>query len=192
MATPLQAKTLNILLEIGQGNRSAASQLLPHVYEELRSLAAAYFRSQKRGATLQPTALVHEAFLKLVDQSQAQWRDRAHFIAIAAKAMRQILIDHYRARQSGKRGGAWKKVTLSGLDVATPPPEVDILALEEALQRLSALDERQASVVELRFFGGLSVEEAAEALGVSKTTVEGEWRAARAWLAREIGRGDLS
>ncbi len=191
MDVPTPAKTLSLLKEIERGDRSAAARLLPHVYEELRSLAATFFRRQRPGHTLQPTALVHEAYLRLVDQDGAHWRDRAHFVSVAAKAMRQILIDHFRASGASKRGGGWKKVTLSGIDVATPPPEIDFLALEEALTRLAALDERQVTVVELRFFGGLSVDEVSEVLGLSKTTVEGEWRAARAWLGREIRRGEL-
>jgi len=186
MEISLREKTLSILKDMEGGDPSAAARLLPHVYDELRDQAERLFRGRQAGHTLQPTALVHEAYLRLVDQARADWKSRAHFIAVAAKAMRQILVDHYRSRKAQKRGGGLRRVTLSGVDVATPPPEVDLLALEEALTRLSGFDERQARVVELRFFGGLSVEEVAEVLGVSKTTVEGEWRSARAWLAREL------
>jgi len=189
MEPSIREKTLCLLREVGGGNRDAADRLLPHVYDELRMLAEKLFRGKRSGQTLQPTALVHEAYLRLVDQERSDWKDRAHFVAVAAKAMRRILIDHFRARAASKRGGGWKKVTLSAVDVATPAPEVDFLALEEALTRLAALDERQIKVVELRYFGGLSVEEVAEVLGLSKTTVEGEWRAARAWLGRELRRG---
>lgn len=190
MAVPDREKTLCLLAEVGRGNPAAASELLPHVYEELRKLAGGYFQAQPPGHTLQPTALVHEAYLKLVDQTRAQWKDRSHFVAIAAKAMRQVLVDHFRRREASKRGGEWKRVTLANVDAASQAPCVDFLALEEALARLAALDARQAEVVELRFFGGLSMEEAVEALGVSKRTVEDEWRAARAWLARELRRGE--
>jgi len=186
MATPPRETTLRALREVSAGDRSAAAKLLPQVYDELRDIAARHFRKQPPGHTLQPTALVHEAYLRLVDPAEAQWKDRSHFLAIAAKAMRQILVDHFRNRHALKRGGEWRRVTLGKVDRGKPPPEVDVLALEEALERLEALDERQAKVVELRFLGGLSVDEVAEALGVSKTTVEAEWRAARAWLAREL------
>ncbi len=188
VTAPFKEKTLNLLIEMGSGSREAARDLFPHVYDELRALAARFFRRQRRDHILQPTALVHEAYLRLVDQTKAEWRDRAHFLSVAAKAMRQILIDHFRERQAAKRGGTWKKVTLSGIDVATPSPEVDFLALNEALEELERFDEEQHKVIELRFFGGLSIEEVAEVLGVSKSTVEREWRAARAWLNRRLAR----
>lgn len=190
MEPRVPAKTLSILKEMERGDPAAADRLLPLVYNELRALAAAFFRKQKPDHTLQPTALVHEAYLRLVGQDGARWKDRAHFVSVAVKAMRQVLIDHFRAHDARKRGGGWRKVSLSGVEPATPAHEIDFLALEEALARLAALDARQVAVVELRFFGGLSVEEVSEVLGLSTRTIEGEWRAARAWLARELRRGE--
>ena|SRR5215510_2374061 len=178
-----------VLAELGQGDDSAAERLLPLVYAELRALAGSYFRRQRADHTLQPTALVHEAFVRLIDQTNAQWKDRAHFFAIAATAMRQILTDHARRHNADKRGGEWQKVSL---DAAAAAPqdgeqgEIDIVALDEVLTRLQALDARKHRIVELRFFGGLSVEEVANVIGVSKTTVEGDWRSARAWLSAEL------
>ena len=142
------------------------------------------------GVTLQPTAIVHEAYLRLVDQSRANWRGRSHFVAVASKVMRNILIDHARARAAEKRGGGWRPVTL--VDEVAGDYHIDaaeMLSIGEALDRLAELDERQARVVELRFFGGLTVEEAAQVLGVSKRTVEGLWAHARAWLLRELSKG---
>jgi RNA polymerase sigma-70 factor, ECF subfamily len=161
------------------------------VYAELRALAGSYFRHQRSDHTLQPTALVHEAFVRLIDQSNAQWNDRAHFFAVAATAMRQILTDHARRHNADKRGGDWQKVSL---DAAAAAPnssdqgEIDIVALDEALTRLQSLDARKHRIVELRFFGGLSVDDVAKLLSVSKTTVEGDWRSARAWLSAELSK----
>jgi len=177
------------LKEIGLGDDAAAERLLPLVYAELRALAGSYFRHQRADHTLQPTALVHEAFVRLIDQTNAQWNDRSHFFAVAATAMRQILTDHARRHNADKRGGDWQKV---GLDQAAAAgsdsdrDEIDIVALDEALTRLQALDARKHRIVELRFFGGLSVDDAATLMGVSKTTAESDWRAARAWLSAEL------
>ena len=157
--------------------------LVELVYTELRDLAGGYARGQRAGHTLQPTALVNEAFLKLAHGANPAWNDRAHFLAVAATAMRQVLTDHARARQAAKRGGAWEKVSLSELSLGQEAGEIDLLALDDALLKLKAFDERKHRVVELLFFGGLTVEEVARVLGLSTTTVEGEWRAARAWLA---------
>jgi RNA polymerase sigma factor (TIGR02999 family) len=170
-----------------EGDRAAGEKLLPVVYAELHRRAAAAMRREGEGHTLQPTALVNEAYMKLVDQRQSHWQNRAQFYGIAAQLMRRILIDHARERLAAKRGGGAKAVTLSGIEAARPADvSVDVLELHEALERLTALDERQAKVVELRYFGGLSVEETAEVLGISPATVKREWATARAWLRREL------
>ncbi len=184
-----QAEVTQLLFNLERGDQLAAARLLPIVYDELRLIAERHFRRQSPNHTLQPTALVHEAFLKLVDQTQAQWKDRAHFFAVAATAMRHILVNHALAKQADKRGGGRKRV---GLDEAAagdaPQQDLDIVALDEALKKLAAVDERKHRVVELRFFAGLSVDEVAEVLNVSKTTIESDWRAARAWLNLELSR----
>lgn len=157
------------------------------VYGELRRLAAAYMRRERPGQTLQPTALVHEAYLKLLKDRPERWQNRAHFCAIAAHAMRQILIERARARDALKRGGGQPRVTFDeGLPAAAPDQSVDMIALDAALDRLAALDPGQARIVELRFFGGLSIEETAEAMKISPATVKRHWAAARAWLAKEL------
>jgi RNA polymerase sigma-70 factor, ECF subfamily len=176
-----------VLAEVAAGSDSAAARLLPLVYDELRALARNHFRRQRSDHTLEPTALVHEAFLRLVGGEAGKLRDRAHFFAVAATAMRQILIDHARRRQAAKRGGELQRVAL---DAAAPPADdaalsvggVDVLTLEDALQKLAERDPRKARVVELRVYGGLTCEQAAEVLGVSPKTVEGDWYMARAWL----------
>ncbi len=172
------------------GGAARAAELLPHVYPELRRLAARFLRHERPGHTLQPTALVHEAYLKLVDQTRVSWRGRSHFFAVGARAMRRLLINHARDHQRQKRGGGFRPVTLAegsvsggkGLGVE------ELLSLEQALAQLAQLDERQARVVELRFFGGLTTSEIAEVLGVSRRTVEGDWAHARAWLKRELSQ----
>jgi RNA polymerase sigma-70 factor (ECF subfamily) len=169
-------------------------RLLPDAYQELRRLAAAYLRRERPGQTLQPTALVHEAYLRLLKDKPGRWQNRAHFCAIAANAMRQILVERARARAAVKRGGGQPRLTLvegieARLDPAAArarPSPIDLLALDQALTRLSALDAQQARVVELRYFGGLSVEETAEALEISPATVKRDWSVARAFLAREL------
>jgi RNA polymerase sigma factor (TIGR02999 family) len=163
--------------------------LLPIVYEELRRLAAAYLRRERPGQTLQPTALVHEAYLRLMKDRPDRWQNRAHFCAIAAHSMRQILIERARARGAQKRGGAQPRVTLDEALVAADgreSPSVDLIALDEALARLEAIDAEQARLVELRFFGGLTIEETAQAMNISPATVKRHWTLARAWLAREL------
>lgn len=176
-----------ILARLAQGDELAESELYHHVYAGLRSLAASYLRRRPAGQTLQATALVHEVYLKLV-QGGGNWSGRAHFMAVAAKAMRQVLQDRARARRTAKRGGAWQRMTLSGVgrDDGTP---IDLVALDDALTRLARLDERQYRIVELRFFAGLDVDEVAEVLRVSKSTVEKEWTRVRAWLSKELGDG---
>lgn len=169
--------------------RPRAEELMDAVYGELRRLARGYLRRERRGHTLEPTALVHEAYLRLVDQKRVDWRGRTHFFAVGARMMRRLLVDHARRHDRKKRGGDWRQVTLG--DAAVPLlggslGADDLLALAAALDRLAELDERQARVVELRFFAGLKVDEAAEALGVSRRTVEADWTHARAWLRREL------
>jgi RNA polymerase sigma factor (TIGR02999 family) len=179
------------LVDWGRGAAGAADRLLELIYPELHRIAERQMRRERAGHTLQPTALVHEAYLKLVDQSHVDWRNRAHFLSVAAQAMRRLLVDHARGRDRDKRGGG---ATLLELDsaageagLAVPGHSVDLLALDQALERLAVLDPAQARLVELRFFGGLSVEEAAEALGISTATAGRDFRSARAFLARELG-----
>jgi RNA polymerase sigma factor (TIGR02999 family) len=162
-------------------------ELLPIVYQELRRLAASYLRRERPGQTLQPTALVHEAYLRLMKDRPERWQNRAHFCAIAAHSMRQILIERARARGAQKRGGAQPMVTLDEALVAGASPSVDLVALDEALGRLEQIDPEQARLVELRFFGGLTVEETADAMDISPATVKRHWTIAKAWLARELG-----
>ncbi len=175
-----------ILQQLADGDSDAAGRLLPLVYEELRARAAAHFRHQPADHTLQPTALVHEAYLKMIDQTAPQWKDRAHFLAVAATAMRQILIDHARASKADKRGGNWQRVAIDGEAAPADMSELDVLALDDALQQLAKVDSRQARITELRFYGGLSVDEVAESLGVSPRTVDIDWKMAKAWLSRAL------
>ena len=167
-------------------DRQSLDSLLPLVYQELRRLAAGYLRRERAGYTLQPTALVNEAYLRLLKDRPDRWQNRAHFCAIAAHSMRQILIERARARGAQKRGGARARVTLDEALVAGGERSIDLVALDEALERLAALDPDQARLVELRFFGGLTVEETAEAMNISPATVKRHWTVARAWLAREM------
>jgi RNA polymerase sigma factor (TIGR02999 family) len=172
-----------LLSRAGAGDANASARLMEVVYEELRALAGSYARGGRPDQTLQPTALVHEAFLRLVDVPAGEWTDRAHFFAVAATAMRQVLADQARRRGAQKRGSGWDKVTLAGVALPGERDELDLLALDAALVELAAFDERKHRVVELRFFGGLTVEEVAQFLGLSVSTIESEWRAARSWLA---------
>jgi RNA polymerase sigma factor (TIGR02999 family) len=188
MATPAHEVT-RILQAASLGDKVAADRLLPLVYDELRALAAGVLRGQRKGHTLEPTALVHEAYLKLVDQT-APWEGRSHFFGVAAKAMRSILVDHARARKAEKRGGARERVPLDAAVVWFEERSLDLLALDEALERLAALDPAAARLVELRFFAGLTIEETARTLGVSTATVERDWALTRAWLHRELTKGE--
>jgi RNA polymerase sigma factor (TIGR02999 family) len=175
----------------GAAGQVSAEKLFPHVYDELRMLARRYLSRERPGHTLQPTALVHEAYIKLVDQSKVDWQGRTHFFAVGARVMRNLLIDHARAKGRAKRGGGQRKVTLAEGLTPLGSCELDaegLLALNEGLDRLAKLDPRQAEVVELRFFGGLTVPEVAMLLDVSPRTVEGDWAHARAWLKRELSR----
>ena len=187
---PPQGEVTRLLLAWNAGDRSALERLMPLVYDELRRLAELHFRRERVGHTLQPTAVVHEAYFRLVDQTRVTWKNRGHFFAVASQAMRRILVDHARARAADKRGGGEKRVTLQAVEApAGPVEELDLLALDEALTRLKALDGGQAQIVELRFFGGLSIEETAEALETSASSVKREFRSAKAWLYRELGLG---
>jgi RNA polymerase sigma-70 factor (ECF subfamily) len=174
--------------DASRGHAAAMSELLPIVYQELRRVAAGYLRHERPGQTLQATALVHEAYLRLLREQQVSWQNRAHFCAIAANSMRQILVERARARHAAKRGGDQQRITL---DEAVVPAHgddagVDIDALDQALTRLAALDAQQARLVELRYFGGLTIEETAEVLGVSPATVKRSWVVAKAWLRKEL------
>ena len=186
MTPPSAEDVTRCLGRLSDGHSSAAAELMPLVYEELRNLAAAHLARERPDHTLQPTALVNEAYLKLVKQTEAQWKGRAHFFAVAAQAIRRILIDHARKHRAAKRGAA-RQVTLADSFESFGAPEIELIALNDALERLAEVDERQGRVVELRFFGGMSVANVAQVLGVSEGTVKGDWRFARAWLQRELG-----
>jgi RNA polymerase sigma factor (TIGR02999 family) len=184
-----QARGVTALLEAWQqGDRAALDELLPLVYRELHQQAQRFMRAQSPGHTLQATGLVHEAYLRLVDQDHVEWQSRAHFFGVAAKVMRSVLVDHARARRAAKRGGGVRHLTLGAADLAGgKAPDLDVEALDEALTRLAELDPEQGRLVELRYFAGLSIEETAAVLGVSPATVKRQWRVARAWLKRELG-----
>jgi RNA polymerase sigma factor (TIGR02999 family) len=187
MATGARGELTNLLVEWGKGNQPALDRLLPHVYDELRTLARSYLRRERPGQTVQTGTLVHEAFVRLIDGQQVSWEGRAHFFGIAARLMRQILVDHARARDAVKRGaGEIAEPIDSALSVAVQALDVSVIALDRALDQLAEIDPAAARVVELRFFGGLTVEETAEALGISTGTVKREWSMARAWLRRAI------
>ena len=177
------------LLQLWSGGRKdALDRLLPQIYAELQRLASSYLRRERPDHTLQATALVHEAFIKLIDQRAVRWQNRAHFFGIAAQAMRRILVDHARAHDAGKRGDGARRISLDDALVLTDMPNVDLLALDEVLSRLAVLDPQQSRVVELRFFGGLTIDETAEVLHISPATVGREWTLARAWLYAELQR----
>jgi len=169
-----------------EDDRQSLETLLPIVYQELRRLAAAYLRRERQGYTLQPTALVHEAYLRLLKDKPDRWQNRAHFCAIAAHSMRQILIERARARDAQKRGGERQRVTLDEALVRGGERSIDLIALDQALERLATLDAEQARLVVLRFFGGLTIEETADAMNISPATVKRHWTVACAWLAREL------
>lgn len=171
-----------------EGDTAAFEKLSLAVYEELRYLARNYMRQERPGHTLQATALVHEAFMRIMDWKNVEWKNRAHFFAVAAQMMRRILVDHARVRHNLKRGGEWKRVTLSKAEFLPGKLPTDIIAIDNALQALERVDRRKSQVVELRFFGGLTVEETAEVLKVSSDTVLNDWRFAKSWLLRELDR----
>ena len=175
-----------LLTQLSEGNREVEARLIPQIYEELRRLAGHYMRLERVNHTLQPTALVHEAYARLVQQPQIPWQSRAHFFAVASQLMRHILVDHARARHAGKRGGVQHQVTLDEDILPTHEKSIDVLALHEALDHLAKFDPRQARIVELHFFGGLSFDEIALVLHVSERTAKRDWSMARAWLKREL------
>jgi RNA polymerase sigma factor (TIGR02999 family) len=176
-----------LLVDWGKGDQKALDKLMPLVYSELRRLAGNYLRRERPGHTLQPTALVNEAYLKLIDQKNAKWQNRAQFFGVAAQLMRRILVDHARAHQAEKRGGSdQQRLSITSAGQLARQPEVDLLALHEALEELTAIDPQQGRIVELRFFGGLSIEDTAEVLSVGHATVERDWKMARAWLRRKL------
>lgn len=182
------ASVTQLLLEWTGGDRAALDRLMPRVYGELRRQAARYLGRERCDHTLQPTALVHEVFLRIVDQRRIQWQSRAHFLALAATLMRQLLISHARRHRAAKRGSGEPRLTLLASDLAVEERNVDFIDLDRALSALAVLDPRQARVVELRYFGGMTVEETAAVLEVSPATVKLDWSLARAWLLRELQR----
>ncbi len=183
-ATP--ANITLLLHAAASGDRRDLDALMTAIYHDMRRLAMSHMESERRGHTLQPTALVHEAYVKLLDQRTTDWKDRLHFFSIASRIIRRILIDHARAKLAEKRGGHGTRVCVTDIDVAAPEREVDLLALDEALVQLSQIDAQQARVVELRYFGGCSLEEVAELLKIGKRTVDRDWQAARAWLFAQL------
>jgi RNA polymerase sigma-70 factor (ECF subfamily) len=185
---PLTGEVTRLLYDLRSGKKDVEAQLFTVVYDELRRIAAGYLRRERPDHTLQPTALVHEAYLRLVEQPEQNWQNRAHFFGIGAHLMRQILVDHARKRDADKRGGGEAALALEDFDVAAPSvqrPE-DLIALDDALCKLEELDHRQSRIVELRFFGGLTEEEISHLLGISVRTVKRDWSVARAWLYAEI------
>ena len=178
-----------LLRRWSDGDAAAVDALLPLVHAELQRLARSYMRRERGDHTLEPTALVHEAYLRLVDQRDVRWAGRGHFYAIAAQSMRRVLVDHARGRAAAKRGAAAERVTLSGVAVSPNQPDLDVLWLNAALDELARLDQRQAKIVELRYFAGLSVEEVAEVMSISPATVKREWSTARVWLAHHLLSG---
>ena len=191
LSEPSPQNVTKLLVQWSSGDQGALDALIPLVYEELRRVARYYLKQEKPSHTLSSTALVHEAYLRLVNQKEVTWQNRAHFFGVAAQMMRRILVDHARRRSYAKRGGGAMTLALEEA-VATPQRrEIDVVALDDALDSLAKLDDRQSRMVELRFFGGLSIEETSEVLGVSVPTVKREWASARAWLYREISGGSL-
>ncbi len=192
MEADRSGEVTQILAAVRGGSDSAVRRLLPLVYDELRAAAERMFRRQPANHTWQATALVHDAFLRLVRAPDADFVDRAHFLAVAAKAMRNLLIDHARKKRAQKHGSDWERVTLTGLSDVPAKSSTDLLAVDEAIRDLSRLNERHARIVEPRFFGGLTIPETAAVLNVSESTVEKDWTVARAWLARQLSNGSRS
>lgn len=176
----------NLLIELRQGNREAEALLIPLVYKELRHIAANYLRKENPQHSLQPTALVHEAYLRLTNMREIDWQSRSHFFAVSATLMRRILVDHARAQQTSKRGDGWDAVSVDEAILPSPERAREIVALDDALTKLAMLDRRQSKIVELRFFAGMSEEETGSVLGMSARTVRRDWRVAKAWLFREL------
>jgi RNA polymerase sigma-70 factor, ECF subfamily len=188
MATPSTHEITDLLVAWSDGDQAALEKLTPLVYQELRRLARGYLRGEREGHTLQTTALVHEAYLRLVEASQMRWQNRAHFFAVSAQLMRHILVDFARARRNLKRGGDAQQVSLDEALTVAAGHNAELVALDDALKDLARLDERQSKVVELRFFGGLTEAEIAEVLRISPRTVSSDWNLARSWLLRELSR----
>ncbi len=186
MAIPSRKDVTDLLIDWSKGDQEALNKLMPLVYDELHRLASRYLRHERPGHTLQTTALVHEAYLKLVDERNANWQNRVHFFAAAAQVMRHVLVDYARSRRASKRGGDYCRLSLDEARISSEEKDADLLALNDALNNLAAIDPQQSRVVELRVFGGLTVEETAEALGISPRTVKREWSMAKAWLHKQI------
>ena len=179
-----------MLIELTDGNQEVVNEILPHIYDELRRLANSYLRRERSNHTLQPTALVHEAYMKLIDQKRVRWQNRAHFFGIAAQVMRRILLDHARKHQADKRGGEVEKLPIEEeILIVSHDKSAELIALDDALESLAKLDPQKARIVELRYFGGLSIEETAEVVGVSVPTINRQWRMAKAWLYSQIAEG---
>jgi RNA polymerase sigma factor (TIGR02999 family) len=182
-----------LLHRLKEGQTEAAENLVALVYPELHRMAAVRMRGERRGHTLQPTALVNEAYMRLVGQRRVDWKDRAHFYAVAARTMRRVLVDYARERLTGKRGGGQEKLNIDWIEIEATSEKVDeMLVIDEALTRLQEFDAQQASIIEMRYFGGMSVRETAEALRISARTVDRDWALAKAWLARELSQGTAS
>jgi len=188
MKTFTREQVTELLIDWSNGDKAALDKLMPLVYDELRRLARYYMRRERAGATLQTTALVNEAYLRLIDQKNVRWQNRAHFFGIAAQLMRRILIDSARKRLNSKRGGDVRKVSLDKAEFVARGRNTDLVALDDALTDLEAIDQRKSKVVELRFFGGLNIEETAELMAISPATVQREWSMAKAWLYRELNQ----
>jgi RNA polymerase sigma-70 factor (ECF subfamily) len=188
-ATPGKGEVTRWLVAGSEGDAQALESLLPLVYEELHCQAVRFFQRERAGHTLQPTALVNEVYLRLINQHEVNWQNRAQFFGIAAQMMRRVLVSHARAREAKKRGGAAQHITLNEESAAEPQRDVNLLALDDALTRLETVDPDKSRMVELRFFSGLSVEETAEVMGVSPRTIDRQWQTAKAWLHREISAG---
>lgn len=189
---PDRAIATEMLVDSMNGSARSASKLLPLVYEELRARAERHIGRENPGHTLQATALVHEAYVRLIDGERVDWQGRTHFLAVAATTMRRVLVDHARARATERRGGGRQVVSLSGIAITTDAQPLDVMDLDAALEKLAETKPRHAQLIELRFFGGLSVEEAAQELGISKATAKSDWRFARVWVNRELSKGDRS
>lgn len=186
----MQSEATRILCSISDGDRSGTDRLLEIVYDDFRRLAQSYLQPETLSNTLQPTAIVHEAYLKLIDHGQVDWRGRSHFFAVGAKAMRQIIVDHARRRSAGKRGGGRQRITLDDRITISARRDEDVLAIDDALEKLNEIDPQRAKIVELRFFGGLTNDEVAEAMELSTRTVSRQWASTRAWLRRELAETD--
>lgn len=184
-----QKEVTTLLIRAGEGNKGAYEELVVRVYDELRSLAARYLMRERSDHTLQPTALVHEAYMRLVDQDNAQWKNRAQFFRVAARMMRRVLVDHARKHLSLKRGGGAKKLSITHIEGLGVERDADLIAIDEALEELASFDPQKCKVVELRFFAGLTVERITEVLEISRSSVERDWSMARVWLFKKLGKG---